>query len=63
MKRAIVEQAHFIYEVTAEENNRGRVTVLTTCDQFKAAKLEKEINAGKFAGCYQAAATNTFIFL
>lgn len=41
----------YIYEVIAEENNRGRHAILTTADPWKADQLKEEINAGIFAGC------------
>lgn len=58
------EIAHAIYKyiVIAEENNRGRHAILETRNPWEAAQLEKEINAGIFAGCLMnAAIEKTFV--
>ena len=49
-----VAKAIFKYQVIAEENNAGRHVILTgTFNECR--QLEKEINAGVYAGCLMAA--------
>lgn len=48
-----------LYEVIAEENNHGRHAILSTPYYNEARQLEKEINAGFYAGCLLLAEIKT----
>ena len=52
-------QIKFVYEVIAEENNHGRHAILSTPFYSEARQLEKEINAGFYAGCLLLAEIKT----